>query len=74
MSESMSEWPFDLWLKTAVRGFGLSPAAFWAMSVRDWLSLLASNSEQGLARTELSSLMNIYPDYPGENIKREDDD
>lgn len=74
MSEDSSDWPFDLWLKTAVRGFSLSPTEFWAMSVRDWLALIASHSEQGLARTELSVLMNIYPDYLGENTKREDHD
>jgi len=73
MNEDRAEWPFDLWLKAAVRGFGLSPTEFWAMSVRDWLALLASGSEQGLARTELSRLMDIYPDYLGEN-KRENHD
>jgi len=58
----LEEWPFDLWLKTAVRGFALSPTEFWTMSVRDWLALLASNGEQGLARADLSILMNTYPD------------
>ncbi|PHQ60443.1 MAG: hypothetical protein COC03_02250 [Robiginitomaculum sp.] len=71
MTERPSEWPFDLWLKTAVRGFGLSPAEFWAMSVRDWLALLVRNGEQGLARTGLSTLMNTYPD---ENQKRDKHD
>ncbi len=62
MSETLAEWPFDLWLKTAVRSFGLNPAAFWGMSVRDWLALLAGNAEQGLARADLGTLMNTYPD------------
>ena len=62
MSENGSEWPFDVWLKTAVRGFGLSPSQFWQMSVRDWLALLAGNAEQGLARADLSTLMDTYPD------------
>ena len=62
MSDNGSEWPFDVWLKTAVRGFGLSPSQFWQMSVRDWLALLASHTEQGLAREDLSTLMNTYPD------------
>lgn len=58
----MNEWPFDLWLKTAVRGFGLSPNEFWQMSVCDWLVLLAGNTEQSFSRTELATLMNTYPD------------
>ena len=62
LNKPLREWPFDLWLKTAVRGFGLSPCAFWNMSVRDWLTLLASNEVQGLARAELCTLMNTYPD------------
>jgi len=58
----MQAWPFDFWLKTAVRGFGLTPADFWDMSVRDWLALLSGEGAQGLARTDLSILMNTYPD------------
>ena len=62
MTEPIQEWPFDLWLKIAVRNFGLTPAAFWSMSVRDWLALLAGHNEQGLARSDLGNLMNTYPD------------
>ncbi len=62
MKAPMQEWPFDLWLKTAVRSFGLSPTAFWNMSVRDWLALLAGNGAHGLARSDLARLMNTYPD------------
>ncbi len=62
MSEPLTEWPFDLWLKTAVRGFGLSPTDFWQMSMRDWLALLAGTSQQGLLRTDLDTLMDTYPD------------
>jgi Phage tail assembly chaperone protein, TAC len=68
VSEEKSEWPFDLWLKTAVRGFGLSPTEFWSMSVRDWLNLLASSKAHGLARNDLSNLMNTYPD----NVQKRD--
>lgn len=60
--EPMGEWPFDLWLRTAVRGFALSPTEFWNMSVRDWLALLAGNAQQSLARADLSTLINTYPD------------
>ncbi len=71
MSKDQVVWPFDLWLKTAVRGFGLSPIEFWAMSVRDWLSLLSNQTEQGLGRTEFSKLMGTYPDT---SIKRDTND
>jgi len=62
MSNPMHEWPFDMWLKTAVRGFGLSPREFWQMSVCDWLALIAGAGEHGMGREELGTLMNIYPD------------
>lgn len=62
MSEPLAEWPFDLWLKTAVRSFGLTPAAFWDMSMRDWLALMAGQTEHGFARPDLSDLMKHYPD------------
>jgi len=58
----VKEWPFDMWLKTAVRSFGLSPGEFWQMSVRDWLALIAGASEHGIARETFNELMNTYPD------------
>ncbi len=57
----MSEWPFDLWLKYAVKVLGLSPSEFWDMSVRDWLALTAVSS-QGLPRGDFETLMQTYPD------------
>ena len=56
------EWPFDLWLRYACLRFGLSPAQFWAMSVRDWLALCAPQNGGGLPRSGLQTLMTTYPD------------
>ena len=58
----MQKWPFDIWLKTAVRGFGLSPTEFWQMPVRDWLVLISGANDRGIARDKFDDLMNIYPD------------
>ncbi|PHS40233.1 MAG: hypothetical protein COA91_04450 [Robiginitomaculum sp.] len=58
----MNQWPFDMWLKTAVRGFGLSPAEFWQMSVRDWLVLISGTGKPGIAHDKFDDLMNTYPD------------
>ncbi|MBL4854845.1 MAG: phage tail assembly chaperone [Robiginitomaculum sp.] len=58
----MTEWPFDMWLKTAVRGFGLSPHEFWQMSVCDWLVLIAGAGSEGITREKFDELMNTYPD------------
>jgi len=58
----MSDWPFDLWLKYAVKALHLSPAEFWDMSVRDWLGLTAGQSTQGQTREKMDELMKHYPD------------
>jgi len=62
MSSDENEWPFDLWLRYACGRFGLSPAQFWAMSVRDWLVLCAPQTTGSLPRPEFENLMSIYPD------------
>ena len=58
----MSDWPFELWLIYGVKGLGLSPENFWAMSVSDWLNLTAKNKMQTMARTDLETLMQTFPD------------
>ncbi len=62
MKSQMQKWPFDIWLKTAVRGFGLSPAEFWQMSVRDFLVLISGTGDHGIEREKFDELMNTYPD------------
>ena len=55
-------WPFDAWLRLAVRGFRLTPAAFWSMSVRDWLTLTRAESVPAMGADELSALSLQFPD------------
>ena len=49
-------WPFDAWHTLAVRQFGLSPAAFWAMPLRDWLHLITPEHTP-MTRERLIELM-----------------
>ncbi|HHL42112.1 MAG TPA: phage tail assembly chaperone [Hellea balneolensis] len=58
----MSGWPFDDWLRFAVRGFGLSPDEFWQTSLCDWLVLIQARSQPPLTQAELTNLMKLYPD------------
>jgi len=46
------DWPFEAWLTLALRGFGLPPDAFWAMSLRDWLSVTRTDGAQAMRRAE----------------------
>lgn len=55
-------WPFDAWLNLAVTRFGLPPREFWAMSVKDWLTLTAPTNPQGLSRDGFAALSARYPD------------
>jgi|GEM_PF-975734 len=57
-----TDWPFDDWLKLAVGRFGLSPAAFWQMSVRDWRTLIAQNSKPAMTRIDFDALLQNFPD------------
>lgn len=57
-----SDWPFDAWLKLAVRGYRLTPAAFWEMSLCDWLCLTKANAPDALSRDDLAALIQSYPD------------
>jgi len=56
------DWPFEAWLTLALRGFGLAPDAFWAMSLRDWLSVTRTDGAQAMRREELSALCLKFPD------------
>lgn len=57
----MSAWPFDLWMKYAVRALGLSPEQFWSVTIADWLCLMPK-SASGMTRGALTNLMGLYPD------------
>ncbi len=57
-----THWPFDAWLKLAVRGFRLSPAAFWNMTLRDWLALTRAGAVPIMDADTLSALCLQFPD------------
>lgn len=57
----MTTFPFDSWLRLAVTVMRIAPSEFWAMSVRDWLTLSAV-SNAPLGREDLSKLSEKFPD------------
>lgn len=57
-----NNWPFEAWLRLAVRGFRLSPQQFWDMSLRDWLILTRSETVPTMSADELSQLHKRFPD------------
>jgi len=57
----MSSFPFDNWLRLAVTVMHISPSDFWAMSVREWLTL-CTISNPPLGRDDLSKLSEKFPD------------
>ena len=57
----MSAFPFDSWLRLSVTVFHLSPQAFWAMSVRDWLVLVTPQAPD-ISAKDIRELMKHYPD------------
>ena len=61
--------PFDAWLRTAVRGLGLSPAEAWAMSVRDFLALTDA-AQSPMDAAALDALCAAFPDTPTDGGSR----
>lgn len=57
----MTAIPFDDWLRLALR-LGLTPAAFWRLSLKEWRALTAIGSEAVLDRTALEALRAKFPD------------
>lgn len=55
-------WPFESWHSLAIRRFNLQSSEFWAMPLRDWLSLLDGVKPPGFDRQSLSELIALYPD------------
>ena len=58
-------WPFDNWLRLAVKRYGLSPNAFWEMPVREWLVLIKDIQNPSLDRARLDQLIQEFPDKKG---------
>ncbi len=65
-------WPD--WLRAASFRLGLTPKAFWALTVLEWRILVAGGDRSGaaLSRAELGQLLDAFPhiETPG----RKDDD
>lgn len=57
---SANETPWADWLRAAA-ALGVTPAAFWRLSVREWRALTAA-ADAPLARNELEALMQRFPD------------
>lgn len=55
-------WPFDTWLRIAVIRFGISPDAFWKLSLHDWRSLTRTEGMTPLPREAFDALRSAYPD------------
>lgn len=62
----MSAFPFDPWLRLSVTVFKIPPADFWAMSVRDWLTLTAAEPRD-ISPGDLRALMMQFPDSEADN-------
>ncbi|MCC6919419.1 MAG: phage tail assembly chaperone [Alphaproteobacteria bacterium] len=56
---------WDAALRHAMRAFGLAPAAFWRLSLREWRALTA-DAVAPLRAEELKALMAAWPDEQAE--------
>jgi len=55
------------WFCVGVRGFGLSPSDFWALSLAEWRALCAETGASASPpdRASLAALQARYPDSAG---------
>jgi uncharacterized phage protein (TIGR02216 family) len=57
----MSQWPGLL--RLAVLEFGLTPEAFWRLSLAEWRALtVLPDQDLGLTRSQFDALSALYPD------------
>jgi uncharacterized phage protein (TIGR02216 family) len=57
----MSVWPGLL--RLAVLELGLTPEAFWRLSLAEWRALTAvPEQDRGLSRSQFDALSALYPD------------
>lgn len=54
--------PWLAWLGAALR-CGLPPSDFWALSLREWRTLVAPHSDDVLGRAEFDALVARFPDH-----------
>ncbi len=53
--------PWPTMLRLAVLRFGMTPEAFWRLSLSEWRAL-AGGEVAGIGRAGLEALMGAYPD------------
>ncbi|WP_420431591.1 phage tail assembly chaperone [Hyphobacterium sp.] len=53
---------FDDWLRAAVFRYGLAPAGFWCLSLREWRWLTTAAAPERLQRADLTALLKAHPD------------
>jgi uncharacterized phage protein (TIGR02216 family) len=57
----MSQWPSLL--RLAVLEFGLTPEAFWRLSLAEWRALtVLPDQDLGLTRSRFDALSALFPD------------
>lgn len=54
--------PFHDWLRLAVLRFGLTPADFWQLSLKEWTGLMVPETPSVLPRADLDRLLSLHPD------------
>ncbi len=61
----MSRFDWAALMQAGVRGLGLRPAEFWALTPAELGLMLGQGGEAPLARARLDELLNAYPDKNG---------
>ncbi|MEO1706275.1 MAG: phage tail assembly chaperone [Pseudomonadota bacterium] len=59
-------FPWADWFSFAITTLGLTPAAFWQLSVREWAWLMASHTSAVPSRGDISALRDLFLHYPDE--------
>lgn len=58
------------WLRFAVLNLGLTPEAFWSLTLSEWIALTRQKSPvQPLGRSELEALLRAYPDLSKSRVE-----
>ncbi len=54
--------PWPTMLRLAVLRFGMTPEAFWRLSLSEWRALAGGEAGETMGRAGLEALMGAYPD------------
>ncbi len=61
----MSRFDWSALMQAGMRGLGLRPAEFWALTPAELALMLGQGGTAPLARAQLDELLNAYPDKNG---------